>query len=101
MDRRLQLHSLLKEILGSDNVYFQPPSNIQMNYPAIVYSRDYAVSEFAGNLPYRVTQRYQLLIIDRDPDTPILSKVLALPRCTYVRNYKVDGLNHDVCSLYF
>lgn len=37
---RIGLSKLLREILDSDNVYFQPPESLKMNYPAIVYSRE-------------------------------------------------------------
>lgn len=100
-NQRLKLHQILKTILGTNNVYFQPPATIKMNYPCIVYSRDYAVSEFAGNSPYRNTLRYQVTIIDKNPDSDIPDKVAALPMCTFSRFYTEDNLNHDVFSLYF
>ena len=60
MGQRSDLHEILREIMGNGNVYFQPPSNIQMKYPAIVYERDYSDTQFAGNSPYSHTWRYQL-----------------------------------------
>lgn len=101
MDRRLQLQSLLEQILGSRNVYFQPPANVKMSYPCIVYSRDYADSKFASNLVYDHTLRYQVTVIDPDPDSEILPKVASLPMCLYTRYFASEGLNHDIYSLYF
>lgn len=72
-----------------------------MSYPAIVYQRDYAVSEFAGNLPYRHTKRYQVTVIDQDPDSGIPDHIAALPMSTFSRFYVADQLNHDVYSVYF
>ena len=40
MAQRLILQSALEAILGSRNVYFQPPSGFQMQYPCIVYTLD-------------------------------------------------------------
>ena len=40
MDRRLLFHEVLCEVLGSRNVYFQPPESVKMCYPAIVYARN-------------------------------------------------------------
>ena len=37
VDRRNDLQKLLVEVLGSKNVYFQPPESVKMKYPAIVY----------------------------------------------------------------
>ncbi len=47
MAPRLQLQSLLSEI--TENVYFQPPNNVQMQYPCIVYMRDGSYVKFADN----------------------------------------------------
>lgn len=101
MGRRLDLHSILKELLGSDNVYFQPPSNIQMQYPCIVYQRDRAKTEFANNSPYRYKKRYQVTVIDRNPDSGVPDKIAALPMCLFSAFYTADNLNHDSFNLFF
>lgn len=101
MDRRLELQAMLETLLGTRNVYFQPPANVKMNYPAIVYQRDNVDSLFAGNRPYRHTKRYEVTIIDRDPDSTIPGRVAALPLSSFSRHFVVDNLNHDVYSLYF
>ncbi len=98
---RLDVQTLLEDTAGNTNVYFQPPSNVQMVYPCIVYQRDYATTRSADNIPYLYVQRYMVTVIDRDPDSPIHSRVAALPQCLYVRGYAVGGLNHDVFKLYF
>lgn len=72
-----------------------------MIYPCIVYQRDNADTEFAGNNPYRLTQRYQVTIIDKNPDSEIPKKVAALPLCLFNRFFVADNLNHDVYHLYF
>lgn len=99
MGRRLDLQTLFESFV--DDVYFQPPANVQMMYPCIVYQRDHADTKFAGNAPYRYTKRYQVTVIDRDPDSLIPDKVAALPLCTYNRFFVADNLNHDVFSLFF
>jgi len=99
MGRRLQLHDKLLEI--TPNVYYQPPANVQMSYPCIVYKRDAGDTQFAGNKPYAYTQRYMVTIIAQDPDTDILDKVAQQPMCLFNRNYAVNGLHHDVFNLYF
>ena len=101
MGRRVELQNLLEELLGSENVYFQPPEEHQIKYPAIVYHQDDNLSEFAGNRPYRITRRYQLTVIDQDPDSPISDKVAKLPMVTFTRSFRADYLNHFIYSLYF
>lgn len=101
MAQRLELQSKLVEILGSPNVYFQPPPTVQMKYPCIVYKRDRLDTEFADNSPYKHKKRYQITIIDQDPDSEIPDKVAMLPMCVYDRFYTADNLNHDVYNLFF
>jgi hypothetical protein len=101
MAPRLELQTILEAILGSRNVYFQPPANLQMKYPCIVYKRDFAQVQFADNHPYRNIKRYLVTVIDSDPDSPIPDKVAALPMCTFNRFYTADDLNHDVFNLFF
>lgn len=101
MGQRLELDSILRTILGTGNVYFQPPANVQMEYPAIVYRRNGANTRFAGNSPYRHTKRYQVTVIDRNPDSVIPDKVATLPMSDFDRNFVADNLNHDVFSVYF
>lgn len=101
MAPRLSLQALLETALGSANVYFQPPANVQMLYPCIVYSRDNASSDFADNKPYRVEKRYQVTVIDRNPDSSIPDKIAAMPLTTFNRFFTANGLNHDVFVVYF
>lgn len=101
MGQRLDLQNLLVGILGSGEVYFQPPPTVQMEYPCIVYKRDSEATEYADDLPYHRRKRYQVTVIDPDPDSAIPDLVGALPLCTFDRHYTADNLNHDVFKLYF
>jgi hypothetical protein len=101
MGTRLEFQSVLEGLQVGLNVYFQPPSNISMNYPAIVYNRDYQRVEFADNTPYSRKRRYQITVIDRDPDSAIPDLVAEMPLTTYVRHYTTEGLNHDIFYTYF
>lgn len=101
MAPRSELQTLLSEILGTNNVYFQPPTNIVLKYPCIVYKRDLSETKFADNLPYSNMTRYQVTVIDENPDSAIPTKVAALPLCLFVRFYTADNLNHDVFNIFF
>lgn len=101
MAPRSQLQTILRAIIGNDNVYFQPPANLVMQYPCIIYKRDFAETEFAENVPYRATKRYLVTVVDRDPDSAIPDKIAKLPMCVFNRFYTADNLNHDVYYLFF
>lgn len=98
---RQELQTLLEETLGSSNVYFQPPPSVQMSFPAIVYNRDLADNRFADNKLYRYVKRYQVTVIDPDPDSEIPDRIANLPMCSHQRFFATANLNHDVFALYF
>ena len=98
---RLSLQTELETILGSSNIYFQPPTSIRMKYPAIVYFRKEIENVFADDAVYNQHDSYTVVIIDKNPDSEIVRDVLKLPMCRYDRHYVSDNLNHDVCVLYY
>lgn len=101
MGRRLDLHEKLVAIPGVAKVYFQPPTNTRMEYPCIRYSLSDIKTDHAANMPYSLTNRYEVIVIDRDPDTTIQAAVGHMSKSAFRRFYEKDGLNHFVFELYF
>jgi len=101
MANRLNLQTLLENILGSRNVYYQPPESVEMKYPAIVYGLEDIENTFADDGVYLSQKKYSVTVIDKNPDSDYVDKVAALPTCRFNRHYKSDNLNHYVFSLYF
>jgi hypothetical protein len=99
MAQRLQLHQLLETFVP--NVYFQPPTNVLLKYPCIIYKRDFADTKFADDIAYNHKLRYAVTIIDQNPDSEIPNKVASMPMSLFNRFYTVDNLNHDVYNVYF
>lgn len=100
MHNRLDLQTKLEELLGSRNVYYQPPESIKMSYPAIVYSKAAIVNRHANDTVYNSRTRYEIIVIDKRPDNEVINKILDLSLSSYERYYRSDNLNHDVISLY-
>ena len=101
MPSRLNLQTELETILGSRNVYFQPPSSVRMQYPAIVYSRKGIEKRSANDCAYRKLSSYEVILVDKNPDSKFVNKILDLPYCSFDRHYESDNLNHDVFTLYY
>ena len=101
MADRLELHSVLQELLGSSNVYYQPPESIKMQYDAIRYSKKNIVSKYANDRKYSMMDCYDVTVISRLPDNPVIKKLLSLPYCSYDRHYVADNLHHDVLTIYY
>lgn len=98
---RIELQTLLEEILGSRNVYYQPPESIKLKYPAIIYYLNDIDVERADNGSYIKNKRYMITHINKDPDNEITDRLAELPMCSFDRRYAVDNLTHDVFTLYF
>lgn len=98
---RIAFRNYLKEQIGIENLYFQPPASIKMNYPAIVYSIARVDNKFAANKNYLQFIGYQVIVIDKDPDSYIFKKVSRLPKCSFDRSFTSDNLNHFVFTIFY
>ena len=101
MASRLDLQHKLEELNENRNVYFQPPSNSQMNYPAIKYEIDRIETKFANDSSYIRNKRYIITVISKNAKPEIIDKLLDLPMCTFDRSYQSDNLNHFVFTIYW
>lgn len=101
MGQRLELDTILRGVLGSTNVYFQAPPNNMMQYPCIVYALDDTKTDFADNSPYNISKRYQITVIDRNPDSLIPDDIAQLPLSSMTQAFTKDNLHHYVFTLYF
>ena len=101
MASRLDLHNILVELLGSGNVYYQPPESIQMSYDAIRYSLGEPDAKFANDKRYLNTKCYDLIVISRLPDPEVVDKILELPFTSMSKPYVADNLNHYPIKIYY
>jgi hypothetical protein len=102
MASRLELHEELCAVLGSRNVYFQPPETVKMNYDAIRYQLGGKDILRANGAIYRIVNRYDGVIITRDPDTTLPDKLLMhFKMCSLGTPYPADNLNHYPFTLYY
>lgn len=99
---RLELHEKLVLILGSNNVYFQPPESVNMKYPAILYDLYRVQQRFAGDISYKKIPCWSVTIIDRNEDVDWIYKMLdSFPYCSVERTYKADNLTHYSFIIYY
>jgi len=103
MNRREELHDELVKLLGTENVFFQKPSN-RLKYPAIVYSLDNADTKFADSIPYLLRHRYQISYLTLDPDDDMIDKIAMSPvlqRIELVNHFVSDNIHHYIYKIYF
>lgn len=102
MSKRLELQAELEALLGSSNVYFQPPESLKMKFPAIVFSRTGIEYKRADDDIYTGDTKYSVSIITKDPDFPLVEEFCKHFRfCRHDRHYESKGYNYDVYILYY
>lgn len=102
MASRLNLHEELCEILGSRNVYFQPPASVHMKYDAIRYELADKDLMKANNKNYRITNKYEGIVITNNPDSTIPDSILNhFEMCSFGKPYVSENLNHYPFNLYY
>lgn len=102
-ERRIQLHEKLCSILGSRNVYYDPPENVKLQFDCIVYSLDQVQQAYANNGTYVLVTGYLLTIITRTPEAQTRIVGELMKTFSYVgwdRAYVIDHLHHAVVSIY-
>lgn len=98
---RAQLDSILRTILGTTNVYFDPPESFKLKYPCIIYRLAAHQERRAENEPYIKMRLYGLTYITRDADDPMVDTLEDLKYCHLNRPYTADGLFHYAYDIYF
>jgi predicted component of viral defense system (DUF524 family) len=102
MASRLKLQEELEEILGSRNVYFQPPESVKMKYDAIVYNLSDIRTDYANDKVYKKDRSYEVTVISRNPDNEIAENLLDhFKYISFDRRFINDNLYHDALTLFY
>lgn len=94
------VHTPLKEILGSDYVYFEPPTGFKLSYPCIIYELNRIDKVNADDKKYLKRYVWSITVIDNDANTDLPDKILDLPYCTLSQRFVNERLVHNVFTLY-
>lgn len=100
MKTRIELQAMLEEVMESENVYFQPPASLRIDYPCIVYSINRVDNTYANNKIYKQDYFYELILVDSNPDSKYFKKLCEIPQCRFRNFYISDNLNHFVFNMY-
>ena len=103
MRSRLELHEKLVNVLGSRNVYFQPPASVKMQYPCIIYKKNVMDAMYANNSKYSRSQNYTVTVVYKDPDSDLSERLFSsFDFCSpNTPTYIADNLYHDVFTIYW
>ena len=98
---REDFHALLQSLGEELKVYFQPPENLKITYPCIIYSINSYDDEYANNKRYKTMTAYEVMLIDKSAKSIYAPKIRDLTYSRYQRSYTQDNLNHYVFEVYF
>lgn len=101
MKTRISLQKIFEDLLGSKNVYFQPPESLKMKYPCIRYSLSDIDKRSGDNIAYSMINCYDVICISEDPENEVVRKILEMPMSSFDRHYVSNNLYHDVIKLYY
>lgn len=96
----MELQSVLKTILGSNQVYFQAPENKKMSYPAIVYELNDIQDIYANNSTYLRHKSYSITLMDKNPDSEFIEAIANLPKSKFNRFFVTENINHWVFTVF-
>lgn len=93
------LHSL-RQVVKHDQVYFQPPENLKIGYPAVVFHLSKMEIDRASDVPYKGAKEYSVTLITKDPEPDVIDEILKIPYSSLDTTYISDGMNHFVFTVY-
>lgn len=91
---------LLRKAVDHDRVYFQPPENLKLGYPAVVFHLTKIKVDHADDVPYKGAREYMITLITKEPEPDALEEILKIPYTTLDSTYISDGMNHFVFTSY-
>ena len=101
MAGRLELQTKLEELLGTRNVYYNPPNNVNMHYDAIRYDLSNIDTKYADDKKYKNMNCYDLIVIAQRSDPEVVNKILELPYTSLSKPYVADNLYHYPITIYY
>lgn len=94
------LLNLLQRAVRHNRVYFQPPENLKIEYPAVVFHLSKIEIDHASDVPYKGAKEYSVALITKDPEPDVIDEILKIPYSSLDTTYISDGMNHFVFTVY-
>jgi hypothetical protein len=92
----------LCKLLGSEYCYFNPPDNIRIHHPCIIYRRLRPEVKHADNTRYATMDHYRLTVISTDPDYDLPDKIADHFMHAAIENQaNINNLSHTYIDLYY
>lgn len=101
--QRLDVHNIILKAVDKTGerykVYYNPVANIKLEYPCIIYRRKGIHQRHADDIRYHTHMSYQLTIIDKRVESPVVDVLLENQYCTYNNEFVSENMNHTIMTL--
>ena len=101
MRTRIDFHKMLINETSCDHIYYQPPENLKLVYPCIIYSEEADRPDYADNVIYNNKVRYSVTYISKSADDTTKDLIHKIMYCAFDRSYKSDNLYHTTYTIYY
>jgi hypothetical protein len=100
-DDRLMLHQALLDTYPGVKVYYQPPGDMLLPRPCIVYTTLQNEAAYASNQPYVIGTRFQVTLLADIPGYFDRKLMFYVPGVSVVNNngYVSEDVIHDVFTV--
>lgn len=103
MSKRMRIQTLLektvKDLGEKYKIIYNPTASSKLTYPCVLYRRHGIHKRHADNKRYYSYETYQLTIIDKRVDSPIIDVLLDNPHCRYQHEFVSDNMNHTILEI--
>lgn len=103
MSKRMLIRSILNDSISKTNesykLFYNPTDNTTLTYPCVLYKRSGITQRHADNLGYHSSEEYQVTIIDKRVDSPLIDVLLTNQYCRYVNEFIVDNMHHTILRI--
>ena len=101
-NRRDFLDKKLREVLKEHcyALYYNSTSNTKITYPCVIYKLSDKQSRFADDVMYFHRDIYQVTVISKLPDSPVVEDIMEkFQNVTFDSNYVIDNLYHSILTI--
>lgn len=100
---RREFQKILESVISpyGGNVYFQPPENIKLKFPCILFEVSSMDLTHADNTLYERVIQFSVMYISKTTNEDVVDKLTALPYSWFERHFVQDGLNHYIFRIFY
>ena len=106
IERRQILHNILEDIVSdyandkTPRVFYNSPGNKLISYPCIIYRQVSLRPRFADNRKYYTSTTYELQVLHRLPDDPIIDDIYdRINSSVFLNSYTMDNIIHTIIQV--